>query len=48
MPLKESKSAAAFKDNLRKEYLAGKPIAQALAISYAEKRKATERDKKKK
>lgn len=47
MPLKKSKSKAAFKSNLKAELAAGKPRAQALAISYSVKRKA-EGEKKKK
>jgi hypothetical protein len=40
MPLERSSSGAAFKANIRKEVEAGKPIKQAVAISYAVKRKA--------
>lgn len=40
MPLKKSKSPAAFKSNLKAEVRAGKPIKQAVAIAYAVKRKA--------
>ena len=40
MPLKKSKSAKAFKSNVRAEAHAGKPIKQAVAIAYAVKRKA--------
>ncbi len=40
MPLKKSKSAKAFKANVKAEIAAGKPIKQAVAISYAVKRKA--------
>lgn len=40
MPLKKSKSKKAFKENIRAEVKAGKPIKQAVAIAYATKRKA--------
>ena len=40
MPLKKSKSAAAFKENVKKEIAAGKPPKQAVAIAYAVKREA--------
>lgn len=40
MPLKKSKSPAAFKSNLKEELKAGKKPAQALAIAYSVKRKA--------
>ena len=40
MPLKKSKSKAAFKSNIRAERRAGKPIKQAVAIAYSVKRKA--------
>lgn len=40
MPLKHSKSAKAFKANIRAEAHAGKPIKQAVAIAYSVKRAA--------
>ncbi len=40
MPLKKSKSKAAFKANIRAEIAAGKPQKQAVAIAYSVKRKA--------
>jgi hypothetical protein len=40
MPLKTSKSPAAFKQNIRTEVAAGKPVKQAVAIAYSQKRKA--------
>ncbi len=40
MPLMNSKSPEAFKHNLKAEMKAGKPMAQSLAIAYAQKRKA--------
>ena len=46
MPLKKSASPKAFKENIKAEVKAGKPVKQAVAISYAEKR-AAEKPKKK-
>jgi len=40
MPLKKSKSKAAFKANVKKEIAAGKPVKQAVAIAYSVKRRA--------
>jgi len=40
MPLIKSKSPEAFKSNIRAEVKAGKPIKQAVAIAYAQKRAA--------
>jgi len=40
MPLKKSKSAKAFKSNVRAEVKAGKPVKQAVAIAYSVKREA--------
>ena len=40
MPLKKSTSKAAFKSNVRAEVRAGKPINQAVAIAYSQKRAA--------
>ncbi len=40
MPLNKSKSKAAFKANIKAEVKAGKPVKQAVAIAYAEKRRA--------
>lgn len=40
MPLTKSKSAKAFKSNIKKEIKAGKPVKQAVAIAYSVKRKA--------
>lgn len=42
MPLKEGKSEKAFKHNVKAEVAAGKPVKQAVAIAYAEKRKASD------
>jgi hypothetical protein len=38
MPLKKSTSKAAFSSNVRAEVAAGKPVKQAVAIAYSEKR----------
>lgn len=40
MPLKKSKSKAAFKSNIRAEVKAGKPVKQAVAIAYSVKRRS--------
>ncbi len=40
MPLKRSTSKAAFKSNVKAEVTAGRPIKQAVAIAYSEKRAA--------
>lgn len=40
MPLDKSKTKKAFNNNVKKELEAGKPIKQALAISYAVQRQA--------
>ena len=47
MPLKKSTSAKAFKENIKAEVKAGKPVKQAVAISYAVKREAEKTKKKK-
>jgi len=41
MPLKKSASPKAFRENVKAEIKAGKPIKQAVAIAYATKRSAT-------
>ena len=46
MPLKHSKSDKAFKENIKAEVKAGKPIKQAVAIAYAEKREAEKKTTK--
>ena len=46
MPLKKSKSPKAFEANLKAELKAGKPVKQAVAIAYSEKRKAQKAKKK--
>jgi hypothetical protein len=40
MPLIHSKKPSAFKENIRAEVHAGKPVKQAVAIAYSEKRRA--------
>lgn len=40
MPLKSGVSKQVFKENVKKEIAAGKPLKQALAIAFAQKRKA--------
>lgn len=47
MPLKRSTSRAAFKANVAAEVNAGKPVKQAVAIAYSEKRAAAKRKKRK-
>jgi hypothetical protein len=39
MPLKKGKSEKAFKSNIRAEVHAGKPVKQAVAIAYSERRR---------
>jgi hypothetical protein len=46
MPLKKSTSKEAFKSNIQAEVKAGKPIKQAVAISYAVKKEAAKKVKK--
>lgn len=40
MPLKRGTSKATFKNNVRAEVKAGKPVKQAVAIAFAQKRKS--------
>jgi len=47
MPLIKSKTEKAFKENIKAEVKAGKPVKQAVAIAYAEKN-AAKKDKAKK
>jgi hypothetical protein len=47
MPLKKSTSKEAFKSNVKAEIKAGKPVKQAVAIAYSEKRAAAKPAKKK-
>lgn len=43
MPLKKSASKKAFKENIKAEVKAGKPVKQAVAIAFSEKRRAKKR-----
>ena len=43
MPLKKSTSAKAFKENIKAEVGAGKPVKQSVAIAYSEKREAAKK-----
>ena len=45
MPLKRSISKKAFKENVRTEVKHGKPVKQAVAIAYSEKRRAKRKKK---
>ena len=45
MPLKQSASKKAFKENIQTEMSAGKPQKQAVAIAYATQRKAKSKNK---
>ena len=47
MPLVKSKSEKAFKENIKAEVKAGKPVKQAVAIAYSTKREAEKKPKKK-
>ena len=47
MPLVKSKSEKAFKENIKAEVKAGKPVKQAVAIAYSAKREAEKKAKKK-
>jgi len=47
VPLKKSASPKAFKENIKTEIKAGKPVKQAVAIAYAEKNAAKAKAKKK-
>jgi hypothetical protein len=47
MPLKKSTSDKAFKENIKTEVKAGKPVKQAVAIAYSEKREAEKKKGKK-
>ena len=48
MPLIKSTKPEAFKKNIKAEIKAGKPVKQAVAIAYSEKREAEKRDQKRK
>ncbi len=45
MPLTKSISKQAFKKNIAAEIKAGKPVKQAFAIAYSEKRQAAKKPK---
>lgn len=47
MPLIKSTSKKAFQKNVKREIAAGRPVKQAVAISYAVKRGAEKKGKKK-
>jgi hypothetical protein len=47
MPLIKSTKKEAFKKNIEAEVKAGKPVKQAVAIAYSEKREAEKKAKKK-
>jgi len=47
MPLQKSATPKAFKANIKAEVKAGKPVKQAVAIAYSEKREAEKKAKKK-
>jgi len=46
MPLIKSIKKEAFKKNIETEVKAGKPVKQAVAIAYSEKREAAKKQKK--
>ena len=46
MPLKKSTSKKAFKSNVSAEVRAGKPVRQAVAIAYSQKRAAAKGKRK--
>ena len=48
MPLVKSSTPKAFRSNVKAEVAAGKPVKQAVAISYAVKREAEKKSAKKK
>ena len=45
MPLVKSTSKPAFKENVKAEVKAGKPVKQAVAIAYSVKKEAQKRGK---
>jgi hypothetical protein len=48
MPLIKSKSPEAFRKNVKAEIASGKPVKQAVAIAYSQKRAAQSKPMKKK
>lgn len=46
MPLRKSTSKKAFKENIRTEVKHGKPVKQAVAIAFSEKRQAAKKKRK--
>lgn len=48
MPLEKSTSKKAFSRNVRAEVESGRPVKQAVAIAYSEKRAAAKAKRKKK
>jgi hypothetical protein len=46
MPLIKSTKKEAFKKNIETEVKAGRPVKQAVAIAYSEKREAAKKQKK--
>ena len=46
MPLIKSTKKEAFKKNVKQEIESGKPVKQAVAIAYSEKREAAKKPKK--
>jgi len=46
MPLIKSTKKEAFKKNIETEVKAGRPVKQAVAIAYSEKREASKKQKK--
>jgi hypothetical protein len=46
MPLKKGTSKKAFQENIKTEIKAGKPIKQAVAISYSVKRESKKKGNK--
>lgn len=47
MPLKKGTSEKSFKENIKTEVKANKPVKQAVAIAYATKREAAKKGAKK-
>ena len=48
MPLQKGKSKKAFTHNVKAEIKAGRPVKQAIAIAYAQRRAAKKGSKKRK